>query len=231
MSLERRFNLTEVRAVEFSSSDSPGRVTGYASTWGGTARIGDFLERVDRHAFDKSLARNDRVIATVGHDPNKVLGNTANKTLRLSTDEHGLRSDILLPNTSVARDILENVKRGDVGEMSFGFQIEDPNGEEWDFAQDPDDPSQSIRRRTLKNCRLLDVALTPTPAYNNTAAWATTDNSLPDLVPFRSLEAFFPQGVPMEVRSRVPNLREAIARRQADAIARRRHLTHTILSI
>ncbi|HXX20514.1 MAG TPA: HK97 family phage prohead protease [Candidatus Acidoferrum sp.] len=232
--IERRFSFTELRAVQFSSAESPGRIVGYAATWAGTARIGDFLERVDRHCFDKSLTRGDKVIATVGHDPNRVIGSTKNKTLALTTDERGLRSDIVLPNTSVGRDILENVRRGDVGEMSFGFQVEGDDGEDWDWTDDPDDRSQRIRRRTLKNCRLLDVALTPQPAYDNTSAWAT-DGPLPDLVPFRSIEQLFPAGIiPAEIRSHAPDVLRQHERRRAhalDAAAKRRRLVNSVLSI
>ena len=43
--------------------------------------------------------------------------------MKLSTDAQGLRYQILTGNTTVARDVCEHIRRGDVVGSSFSFQV------------------------------------------------------------------------------------------------------------
>ena len=50
----------------------------------------------------------------INHDFNYVIGRTQAETLTLKLDDKGLYFKCLLPNTSYARDIYENIKAGNV---------------------------------------------------------------------------------------------------------------------
>jgi Escherichia/Staphylococcus phage prohead protease len=227
--LERRFG-TALRAVatrtDFSSApDSPGNIVGYAATYRTlSSDLGGFRERINPGAFDKSLRNGDDVRCLIGHDPNLIVGRTKNGTLRLASDATGLRMACALPNTSYARDLMTSVGRGDLSECSFGFSVDD---DDWTDEDDPDDRGARIKVRTLRSVRVLDVSVVAYPAYPGTSVSAEPKAMAAAVGRSRSFEQLFPQGVPVEVRSRVPDVRERLER----GSDRRRRLTNQVLSI
>ncbi len=120
--IERRA-VAEVRAT--------GRkLQGYAVRYGVETRIGNIVEKVAKGAFDASLASVRDVLALVDHDPAMLLARTRSGTLHLRSDDDGLGFTIDLPNTGLANDVLALAERGDIGGMSFGFQVA-RDGERW----------------------------------------------------------------------------------------------------
>jgi HK97 family phage prohead protease len=102
--IERRASLIEVRA-------SAGRkLAGYAATFGRQAQIGSFRETIRAGAFSRSLAGGADILLLADHDPKKVLARTAAGNLTLAEDDHGLRFEATLPDTSAARDVLALVE-------------------------------------------------------------------------------------------------------------------------
>lgn len=157
MTAERRTFPLEVRAAR----GNPRRLEGYAATFDTEARIGDFYETIRAGAFAASLASGRDVLALVDHDPARVLGRTRSGTLRLAEDTRGLGFSVDLPDTQTARDILALAERGDIGGMSFGFDVED-NGDEWDGD-----------RRELRKVNLHEISVVQAwPAYDGTTVSA-----------------------------------------------------------
>lgn len=199
--VEQRFNPTKVRAMRSQSSGSPGTIVGYASVFNSLSQdLGGFRERVAPGAFRDSLARGADVKGLIQHNPTLIIGRTTNGTMRLSEDSVGLRMECDLPNTSYARDLMESINRGDLSEMSFAFT---PDEDEWGDENDPETNSR-IAVRTLRAVSLMDASVVTYPAYQDTHV-----SSIDPKVLGRN---YFPEGVPMEVRSRVPALRSADAR-------------------
>lgn len=163
MQLERRtLRLGELRAAEDSI------ITGYAAVFNSPTDIGGmFREVVAPGAFTDAVKRDD-VRALINHDSNLVLGRTTAGTLRLSENERGLRVEIDPPDTQYARDLLVSMKRGDVSQMSFGFEA---LVQTWDESGD-------VLERTLDECRLFDVSIVTYPAYEDTEAEANCRRSL-----------------------------------------------------
>lgn len=96
---------------------------GYAAVFNRETVIGDyFREVIERGAFAPALKGGD-VRALYNHDPNLVLGRTVSQTLRLEEDETGLRYTIDPPDTTLGRDVMTLVERGDVTGSSFGFTV------------------------------------------------------------------------------------------------------------
>lgn len=119
-----------------------------------------FKEKIQRGAFAKSLTANN-VKALWNHNRDLVLGSKESGSLTLEEDEKGLRFEIVLPDTQAGRDAYTLVKRGDVNQMSFGFNVK---GQIWDES----DPKNVIR--TITEVDLHEVSLTPFPAYKQTSA-------------------------------------------------------------
>lgn len=162
----------ELRAV---SGEKP-RLVGYAAVFDKPSRdLGGFVEFVRPGAFKRSLAGGADVVALVSHDTRMILGRTGAGTLTVSEDGKGLAFDVELPPTSAARDLLVSVERGDVSGASFAFTTP-KGGDRWTFAKDG--PAQ----RELLDVDLLDITVTPLPAYPDTSvARRSLDASRPML--------------------------------------------------
>jgi HK97 family phage prohead protease len=152
--------------VEFrkaaEGSKSPGTLSGYAIVYNSLSRdLGGFVERVLPEATAKSLADQVRVMGRYNHDNNFLLGTTEAGTLRMVSDDKGLRYEIDLPNTSAGRDVAELSARGDLRYSSFAFVV--PNGgDDWGFTE------QDYPLRTIRAMQLIDVAPVNDPAYLDT---------------------------------------------------------------
>ncbi len=150
--------------LELRADTAGRRLTGYAAVWNTPATIGGFTETVLPGAFRASLASGRDVLALVDHDPTKLLGRTGSGTLTLAEDTQGLKFDIALPDTALARDLLALVKRRDVGGMSFGFKATD---EAW----------PTTTRRELRAVDLVEVSVVLAfPAYAQTTVSARARN-------------------------------------------------------
>lgn len=155
--MEWRSYQIEVRGAD--EGENQRKLTGYAAVFDQLSGVlfGQFRERIERGAFANSMDGDIR--ALWNHDTNFPLGRTTANTLRLEEDAHGLRVEILPPNTSWGRDAVESIRRGDVDQMSFGFDVLDDT---WD----QDDDGALIR--TLRKVRLWEVSPVVFPAYPTT---------------------------------------------------------------
>ena len=99
-------------------------ITGYAAVFNSfSVPFFGLIEKIAEGAFERDLRDNKDVRALVEHDPSKLLGRTRSKTLTLNTDHKGLKIKLDPPDTTAGRDIVEQLKRGDIDQMSFGFHI------------------------------------------------------------------------------------------------------------
>ena len=156
---ERRMML--LRGTDFQTREEDGElyIEGHFATFTGAYEMGDWgVERVDSKAFDGTLG--DDIRALVNHDTTLVLGRTRAGTLALWTDEDGLAGRIRINrNDQDAVNCYERVKRGDVTQCSFGFDILDEERE-----QLPDGRTQW----TLTRVKLYEVSVCTFPAYEDT---------------------------------------------------------------
>jgi len=135
------------------------RIEGYFSVFDGIYDIAPGMsESIDSHAFDNTLSGDIR--ALINHDTTLVLGRTAAHTLDLRTDAHGLWGSILInPNDQDAMNMYERVKRGDVDQCSFGFDI---TNEDTEVRED------GSVHWTIKGVKLYEVSVCTFPAYETT---------------------------------------------------------------
>ena len=119
---ERRFLANgELRLA--TGADGKQKIVGYAAKFApSTSRdLGGWFEQLDFHCFDACLSANPDVRALWNHDPNHALGRSTAGTLRLSADNIGLKYEIDPPETTMARDVMVSLSRGDVTQSSFAF--------------------------------------------------------------------------------------------------------------
>ena len=116
---QRTYELSELRV---SRDDKQLRIIGHAAVFNVLGDGGWFREKVAPGAFADSIQVDD-VRALFNHDPNYVLGRNRAGTLKLSEDDRGLKIEIDPPDTQVARDLMVSLERGDISQMSFGFEV------------------------------------------------------------------------------------------------------------
>jgi HK97 family phage prohead protease len=229
--IERRFSGVALRALNpiENASNSPGTVTGYSAKYSYapgqnlSENLGGFRERLQKGCFDRSLANNMDMRCDFNHDNNYPLGRTGNSSLSLSSDSTGLLMRCVLPNTSYARDLMENIRSGNISSQSFAFECED---DDWGDCDDPDNPGTRTKLRTVRRAKLHGVSIVTKPAYNNSSV--EVDPVVAALGRSHSFEAMFPQGLPQEVRSRIG---VDAARRFEETRERRRRMGNLILSL
>lgn len=134
-------------------------IEGYFAVFGSEYNMWDGrTETIDPHAFDNTIG--DDIRCLTNHDSAMVLGRTKAGTLTLRIDENGLFGRVTInPNDRQAMDLYERVKRGDVDQCSFGFDILE---QEVDYRQD------SSVLITLKEVKLYEVSIVTFPRYTET---------------------------------------------------------------
>lgn len=163
MDRERR----QMRSVasKFETREAEGEllIEGYFAVFNTTYKLWEeATESVAPGAFANTLDEDIR--ALIDHETRLVLGRNRAGTLELREDSHGLWGRVRInPNDQDAVNLYERVKRGDVNQCSFGFDIV---SEETDFRED------GSVHWTITEVRLYEVSVVTFPAYEDTAVSA-----------------------------------------------------------
>lgn len=153
-------------ASEFSTRKDDGTgdlyISGYFSVFNSNYEIfPGATESVAEGAFDEAISKDIRCL--VDHETRLVLGRTKAGTLTLKTDSRGLWGEVRInPNDQDAMNLYERVRRGDVDQCSFGFDILDEEFE---------DRGAEVHW-TIKKVRLYEVSVVTFPAYEDTGVSA-----------------------------------------------------------
>ena len=149
-------------STHFETRDADGvqRIEGYFAVFGSNYEIAPGMsESIAPGAFSRTLKDAD-VRALTNHDTTLVLGRTKAGTLELREDDHGLWGSITInPNDGDAVNLYERVKRGDVDQCSFGFEIVDEETERL---------ADGSTHWTIKDVNLFEVSACTFPAYEAT---------------------------------------------------------------
>lgn len=137
-------------------------IAGYFAVFNSRYELWDgAYETVAPTAFD-GIAGKD-IKALIDHDHSKILGRTTAGTLTLRVDEKGLYGEIKInPDDQEAVNMYHRVKRGDVDQCSFGFNILKET-----YAETPDEV-----RWSLDSVELYEVSIVAFPAYEDTSVTA-----------------------------------------------------------
>ena len=165
MEFDRETRQMRTSTSEFLTreEDDQKYIEGYFAVFNSKYDIAPGLsESIAPGAFDNTLSGDIR--ALINHDTTLVLGRTKARTLELKTDSRGLWGRIQInPNDQDAMNLYERVKRGDVDQCSFGFDIV---SEETEF-----DANDNIHW-TITEVRLYEVSCCTFPAYEATSVSA-----------------------------------------------------------
>lgn len=126
----------------------------------------ELFENCYEEISDKAFANIDLtdIRALADHDTAKVLGRTKSNTLKLSVDDKGLYGEITInKNDTEAVNLYERVKRGDIDQCSFGFNILNETVEQ---------RADGTTKWTITEIELFEVSVVTFPAYADTAVEA-----------------------------------------------------------
>lgn len=137
-------------------------ISGYFSVFNSNYEIFEgATESVAPEAFEGALS--DDIRCLIDHETRLVLGRTKAGTLTLKTDSRGLWGEVKInPKDQDAMNLYERVKRGDVDQCSFGFDI---------LEEEFEDRGTTVHW-TIKRVRLYEVSVVTFPAYEDTGVSA-----------------------------------------------------------
>ena len=204
--MAKRESIRQLRTIptEFVARDGEGdsapHISGYFALFNSTYEIArGMTESIAPGAFSRTISGDIR--ALVNHDTTLVLGRTKVRTLELREDERGLWGDVTInPNDRDAMNLYERVKRGDVDQCSFGFEIVK---EETDFRDD------GSVHWTIQDVNLFEVSACTFPAYEETNISARSAER--DALKARRLEAW-----KSEMKGRIAHGSESTPAEEAD---------------
>ena len=154
-----------VRDGKFQTRAEDGNlyIEGYFAVFGSEYRMWEnAIETIDDDAFNDTLDGDIR--ALVNHDSTLVLGRTTAGTLVLRVDRIGLWGSITINQADQdAMNLYERVKRGDVSQCSFGFDIIDQSTEVME---------NGTTVWKLRKVKLYEVSVVTFPAYEDTSVTA-----------------------------------------------------------
>ena len=158
-----REDVRQVRCVpsQFNTREDGDKpcIEGYFAVFDSNYEIGPGMsESIAPGAFSDTLSGDIR--ALINHDTTLVLGRTKAGTLTLKEDSRGLWGHIdINPDDVEAMNLYSRVKRGDVDQCSFGFQIR---------SEDTDIRENGDVHWTIKAVDLFEVSCCTFPAYEAT---------------------------------------------------------------
>ena len=157
--MERRTAVARDGKFQTRAEDGNLYIEGYFAVYNSRYNLWDgAYETIAPGAFEGETQKDVRALCN--HDSTLVLGRTTAGTLTLRTDEVGLWGSIIINQADQdAMNLYERVKRGDVTQCSFGFDIVDQDVEYQDG-----EPTVWV----IKKVRLYEVSVVTFPAYEDT---------------------------------------------------------------
>lgn len=156
--------MRRVRAIpanfETRESEDELSISGYFSVFNQPYEIAPGMtESVAPGAFSNTLGEDIR--ALINHDSTLVLGRSKAHTLELHEDDHGLWGKVTINRyDGDAMNLYNRVKRGDVDQCSFGFDI---------IKQDSEIRDDGSIHWTIREVKLYEVSACTFPAYEQTS--------------------------------------------------------------
>lgn len=152
--------------VQVTGEDEEKRtIEGYALLFETPSDGLSFTEVIQRGALDGVLGKSD-VFALLNHDQSRgILARSKNGqgSLILSVDDKGLKYRFEAPKTALGDELLENIRRGEIEESSFCFDVEKDT---WEKLK-----NGSWKRTIEKIGNLYDVAPVYNGAYSKTSVY------------------------------------------------------------
>lgn len=165
MDEKREIRNTSFQVQVTGENEEKRTVEGYALLFDIPSDGLSFTEVIKRGALDGVLEKSD-VFALLNHDQRRgVLARSkyGKGSLSLSVDDKGLKYRFDAPKTALGDELLENIRRGEIGESSFCFDVEKDT---WEKRSDG-----SWKRTIEKFGNIYDTSPVYNGAYSKTSVY------------------------------------------------------------
>ena len=165
MDEKREIRNTSFQVQVTGENEEKRTVEGYALLFDTPSDGLSFTEVIKRGALDGVLEKSD-VFALLNHDQGRgVLARSkyGKGSLSLSVDDKGLKYRFDAPKTALGDELLENIRRGEIGESSFCFDVEKDT---WEKRKDG-----SWKRTIEKFGNIYDTSPVYNGAYSKTSVY------------------------------------------------------------
>ncbi|WP_425536482.1 phage major capsid protein [Bacillus thuringiensis] len=125
-----------------------------------------FIERVMPNVFARALQRAKDVKLLLEHDKNMLLARTKDETLKLTETSRGLEMEAILVPSKLSEHIHSSIKRGTLGDMSFGMIVLD---EEWE-------QKNGVNQRSITELALYECSIVSDGAYEDGSVEARSND-------------------------------------------------------
>lgn len=160
----------EYKTVDFTCRAEDGerkKLRGLAVVFNSETTIGTWFREVIRPgALTKTLGERD-VKMLWNHDSNFPMGSTKAGTLGLYESARGLEVDNDPPTQGMYAGFVEAIERGDVSQMSFGFQV---------IRENVIEEEGKLPLREITEIKLYEVSPVTFPAYADTEISARAES-------------------------------------------------------
>lgn len=130
-----------------------------------------FIERVMPNVFARALQRAKDVKLLLEHDKNVLLARTKDETLKLTETSKGLEMEANLVPSKLSEHIHSSIKRGTLGDMSFGMIVLD---EEWEQVN-------GVNQRSITDLALYECSIVSDGAYEDGSVEARSQDIRQDI--------------------------------------------------
>ena len=170
------FNTADFKLRTAENGEGMPTIEGYACKWN-TRSINfmpvsqerELYEVMDKGCITQELVNRSHVVLTTEHNPNNLLGSWQNGegSLSLNVDEVGLYCRCQLADTTIARETVTMMQRGDLRYMSFQFMegAEDDAVKYERTAQKSAEGKEVWLRHVRSVGKLIDVTICAQPCY------------------------------------------------------------------
>lgn len=165
-----KLDLSKPIELRAAADGKSAKIIGYGAVFNSLSEdLGGFREKIRPGFFSKAIRDKHDVRGLFNHDSNMILGRTKSGTMTLTEDDHGLRYEIDVPDTTVGRDLKVSLERKDVDGSSFSFttQVDDVRNE-----------GGVIIRELIEIKQLYDVGPVAFPAYSASSAEARSADEI-----------------------------------------------------
>ncbi len=166
----------QTRAYSIRAAENPFIIEGTAVVFGKPANMGGYTEYIARNALDG--VDLDNVALLINHDGTGIPLARSPKTLTLTVTDNGLEMRAELPDTEQGRSVYEAVKRGDLSEMSFAFDIAEQTFDE-----------QRREATITKIAAIYEISVVNRAAYPQTTVQARAGKEEHTMTNFNPIES------------------------------------------
>lgn len=156
-------------------------ISGYVNVTGRESRPvitprGKVNEMIERRAFEKSLARNDKIDMLIDHDPDRKVASTTDGTLTVIEDEVGLRAESVVTDEETMKAAKEKRIKG----WSFNMRH---------VSDEVEERADKLPLRRIKDFDMSEITLVinKRPVYNGTSVEVRADDNEGEEVEYRAV--------------------------------------------